>query len=287
MFGLGAALVLLSAWGVWQLIRSPLGPELVRNLLVALLGFAPLPVLGYRIRALQRASYSLHRDGIRLRWGLREVDIPMNTIEWVHPQEDLLTPLPLPWVFLPGAVLGFGRRSLPAAGPVEFMATRIRRLVLIGTPRQVYAISPENPAEFLASFEQAAEYGSLSPLAYRSVQPGSVFSLAWRLRPVRFLLLTGLALSLALLVLTSLVVPGRETISLGFSTDRLPLRPVPAGGLVLLPLLSSFFFLADLLLGLFFYRQEENRPLAYTLWAGAALTPLLFLLAALFILLAA
>jgi hypothetical protein len=53
---------------------------------------------------------------------------------------------------------------------------------------------------------------------------------------------------------------------------------------LLLPVLAGLAYAADLILGFFFYRQEERRPLAYLLWAGGVITPLAFLIAAFFIL---
>jgi uncharacterized membrane protein len=53
--------------------------------------------------------------------------------------------------------------------------------------------------------------------------------------------------------------------------------------LILLPLVSTSLFVAGLIAGLFFYREEKQRPLAMIVWASSALTSLLFLLAVLFI----
>jgi hypothetical protein len=53
---------------------------------------------------------------------------------------------------------------------------------------------------------------------------------------------------------------------------------------MLLPVLNTFIFLADLLLGLFFYRRTEAQPLAYLLWGSSILTALLFIAAVIFIL---
>lgn len=286
IFQLTAAglLALISLWAVREMTRSPLGPALVRNLLIALVAFIPLLVLSYRLRALQTASYTLQRDGIQLRWGLRAVDIPMTLVRWVHPREDLLVPLPLPWPYWPGSVLGYGLRPLRGAGRVEFLAAGIRNLVLIGTPEQVYAISPADPQAFLATYHRLAEFGSLSPLPPKSVYPTSMLSTLWINRPVRYLLISGLLLSLVLLVWVGLSVPARSQVSLGFRADKSPLQPVPIAALFLLPLLNSLFFLLDVLFGLFFYRHEHHRPLAYALWVSAAVIPLFFLIAAYFIL---
>lgn len=66
--------------------ETAVGPVFLRYLLLAGLCLLPLPLLVYRFRALQRAHYILERDGIRLRWGLRAEDIPMDQVDWVHPR---------------------------------------------------------------------------------------------------------------------------------------------------------------------------------------------------------
>lgn len=281
---LGLALLALSAWQVSRLTQSPLGLPMLASFFLALLAFIPVPLLVYRLRALLTASYALERDGIRLRWGLRQVDIPMDQVQWVHHQEDLLVPLPLPWLFWLGAVLGLGKRRLQGGAPVEFLAARTRHLVLVGTQERVYVLSPVAPDDFVDTYQTLAEYGSLFPIPARSVFPAAFISHAWSQPLIRILLVGGLLGSLALLTWVVTAVPGLQQVSLGFTPDRLPLEPVPASALLLLPFLCGFFYLVDVILGLFLYRRAEQRYLAYSLWAAGALTPLLFLLATYFIL---
>jgi hypothetical protein len=54
--------------------------------------------------------------------------------------------------------------------------------------------------------------------------------------------------------------------------------------LLLLPVINTFFVLVDLFLGFFFFRRKESLPYSYLLWGMGALTPVLFLMAAFFIL---
>jgi hypothetical protein len=89
---------------------------------------------------------------------------------------------------------------------------------------------------------------------------------------------------LALLVWVSLAIQGRGELHLGFQPDGSPGDIVPAVRLMLLPILNSSFFLVTLFLGMFFFRHEESRPMAYVIWLSSAVTNLLFLLAVFFIL---
>jgi len=283
-FHLAAMLACLAAagWGLWQAIQTGVGAGFFAYLIPLLAAAVIIPLLAYRLHALWTGSYTLEREGIRLRWGLRTEEIPMNAVAWVHPASELMIPLSLPWLRWPGAVVGV--RRLPRVGEVEFLASRTKDLILIATPTRTYAISPADPAGFLQAFQKLTEMGSLIPIAARSVYPTFLISRIWATPPARNLLLGSLGLSLGLVFVVSLSVPSRTSIHLGFQPDGSPGDVVPAVRLFLLPILNSFFLLIDLFLGLFLFRSEDSRVLAYLLWAGGILTPVLFLVGVFFIL---
>lgn len=82
--------------GVWQLTRAQIGLAFLLYLIPVFVALVLVPLFGYRAYALWRASYLIERDGILLRWGLREVSIPMDHINTVRPSEDMEVRLPLP-----------------------------------------------------------------------------------------------------------------------------------------------------------------------------------------------
>ncbi|GAP15642.1 protein containg bacterial PH domain [Longilinea arvoryzae] len=258
-------------------MQQQVGALFVIFLLLTILFYVPIPLAAYRAYALTNASYTLERDGLRLRWGLRAEDIPLPEIEWVRPAAELGFRLPLPLLAFAGGLLG--ARILPELGLVEFVASEEKNLLLVATPRKVYAISPADPGAFVHAFQRAIELGSLAPLPAYSSQPEAFLARVWRDAPARLLLLTGLGLTLGLLVLASLLIPGRAQISLGFNPAGLPLEAGPAARLLLLPVLAAFCYVADLILGLFFYRNDPQRPVAYLLWVAGVLTPLLLIFA--------
>ncbi len=281
----GVALLVLAGASVLTLIlaiQRGVSGSFTLLLLLSVLFFAPLPLVIYRGYALLNATYTIERDGLRIRWGLRAEDIPLPEIEWVRPASDLGFHLPLPPLVWSGAILG--SRDVSELGLVEFMGSDTSRLLLIATPRKVYAISPEDQRAFLRSFQYAIEMGSLMPLPAYSVRPAAFARRVWDDRPARYALLAGLLLTMALLVQVSLAIPGQQTVSLGFDPQGLPLAPVPAEQLLLLPVLGLFAYIANLVVGVFFYRRENNRPIAFMLWAAATFTPLLLIIAVIFIL---
>jgi hypothetical protein len=158
-----------SIWGFTNLTNAQVGPTFVSYLLVGLIAFAPIPYLGYRAYALVKADYYIDRDSLAILWGLRIEDIPLTDIEWVRPASDLTTPLSLPRFRMPGAVLG--RRRHSDLGAVEFIASSTRNLILIATPRHVFAISPRDAVSLVRTFARATELGSLTPTEAKSVYP--------------------------------------------------------------------------------------------------------------------
>jgi hypothetical protein len=277
-----AIFISAGAAGFWLAFQVAIGPAFLLSLLPVLAAFVGVPVLAYRFYALQQATYSLEREGIRLRWGLRVEEIPIADILWVNLASELSTQPPPPRFYWPGGVLG--RRHLPGIGEVEFLASSTKDLVVIATPGKYYAISPETPDTFVLAYQRCIEMGSLFPMPARSVYPTFIISRVWQSRLARILLLSGALLSLVLLVWVSLAIPGRSQVLFGFRPDLLGGDMAPAARLLLLPILNTFFFLSDLFLGLFYFRREEGEPVAYLLWGAGALTPLLFLVAVGFIL---
>lgn len=275
-------LILAGVAGLWQAAHASIGPVFLLYLLPSLFALGLVPLLAYRAFALQKAQYTLMRDGIRLHWGLRLEDIPMNSVLWVRKASELEQALPMPVLRWPGSVLG--NRHLPGSGEVEFLAGDPATLILIATAERVYAVSPEDPDSFLHAFHRFMELGSFNPLPARSVYPSFLLARVWNAPLARSLLLSGLGLSLVLLVWVSLAIPSRSQIFLGFDPNGNPRDQVPPVRLLLLPVLNSLIFLADFVLGLFFFRLEKNQLLAYLLWTGGALTPLLFLISVIFIL---
>lgn len=268
--------------GFWQALQANIGPVFLLWLLPILAAFVLVPLLAYRFYALQQATYTLEREGIRLRWGLRVEEIPIGSVLWVNQASQLSAPLPLPRLHWPGGVLG--QRHLPGGSEVEFMASTSKDLVVIATTGKYFAISPESPETFLMAFQRCIEMGSLSPLPARSVYPTVLLVRVWQSVPARVLLLCGGALSILLLVWVSLAIPGRAEVVFGFRPQGPSGDIVPAVQLLLLPILNTFFFLSDFFLGLFYFRKEESRSIGYLFWSAGVLTPLLFLLAVWFIL---
>jgi len=270
-----------SVWGFWNLTRAQVGPAFVTYLLIAFLAFAPLPVLGYRAYALVRADYYIDRDSLAILWGLRIEDIPLTDIEWVRPATDLTRQLALPAFRLPGAILGSRRHA--DLGLVEFIASDTKNLILIATSKRVFAISPKDSASLVRTFARATELGSLTPAASKSVYPSFIITQAWESPVARFLWMSGIFLNLGLIVWVGILIPSLSRIPFGFNAFGVPNQTASPAQLILLPLVSAFMFIVGLAAGLYFYRWEKQRSLAFIVWASSTLSAVLFLMAVLFL----
>lgn len=262
--------------------QTPLGPLFLVYLLGALFIASPTPTLSSRTYSLVRSYYEVQREGIRLKWGFREVSIPITAVEYIELAEDLLFPLEFPRLQWPGAVTG--QKTQDRLGVVEFLAAQRKELVMIGTPERVFVISPQNPKQFVLAYRKMTELGSISPIPAHSTYPSFFLVEIWRKIPMRVLLVITTILSLALFGLVAWAVPTLDAVPLGFDAEGQPLPPVSPGQLFLLPSLNILLIVASYLLSLWFYRRDEGHPLITVLWSSTTLTALLFLVAVLFIL---
>lgn len=280
---LHAALLVFLLGGISVLLvlvfSRPVGWPLVFYLLGILALITLLPLAAYRGYALLKARYTIERDGLRVRWGLRTEDLPVTEVLWVRPASDLLKALSLPRFSIPGAILGVSQHE--ELGEVEFIASSAPNMVIVSSLDKTLVLSPEDPEDFSRRFQRVIEMGSLSPIEARTAVPAAYMNQVLRDQLARVLLAAGAGLTLLLLVITSLLIPFREVVSIGYDFNGLPLPPVPSNRLLMLPVIAVFFFFLNLIAGLFLYRRGENRVISYYLWAVGVLTPLLLLVAVL------
>lgn len=251
------------------------GLPVILLLLGALLFSLPIPVLIYRLYCLLQSGYWLGRNGMRLRWGLRWVQLPFDYVVDIARADELENPLNLPRWTWPGSVVG--QTNDGELGRIEFLSSEAEQLVLLGTRDGVIAISPENAQTFVAEFKRQSERGSLRPVTPYSISPSFVLVEAWAEAWVAALLVSGAALALGLLVLVAILVPGLGAVSLG-SVDSQSAEQVAGVQLFLLPALNLFFYMGNFILGLLFYREQQGLRFSYLLWGSSVVTGVLFLL---------
>jgi len=280
---LGLTLLLLGASGsmlIFALDQQGSG-FFILALVGAILLLAPIPFILYSLYSLSKARYELNRDGLKIRWGLRSVDIPMTDIDWVRTADALQKKPPLPAWSFSGVLRGVINR--PEFGEVEYLASDQRRLLLVGTRKKTYAITPEDTNAFLKAFQSVFELGSLAPLKASSVQAGTFFSSVFKDRLARIFILLDIFLLAALLITTTILISSRQTVLFGYQVTGIQSEPAPSNRLLLLPTLNFFSLVPVFMAGFFFFRSQKTRQLSYLTLASGLITPILFFISLLFI----
>ncbi|MCD4752446.1 MAG: PH domain-containing protein [Anaerolineaceae bacterium] len=258
------------------LLRS-VGVPFVIFLLLFLGALAGIPLLGYRLFGLLKSRYIISRDGLYMRWGMREFQLPIQCIEWARTVESVAIEIPLPRFHWSGVLVG--DRVSRELGMIEFLSTGLTDLLLIATDERVYAISPRDTGEFTRALRLAMESGSLTPMESVVKFPVSIITELWENRVVKILLAAGFSFNVGLLVLVSLVIPQQTDISIGFDPVLNPLPKIPVSSLRLLSFLSILFAMVDFGLGFYFYQKEKLRPISLLLWGMSGFLPFLLIIA--------
>ncbi len=274
----GVAIILLL--GVVSILIIPLFNHsfsflFIAYLLSAFLVFIPIPLLAYRAYALFNAEYILERDGIRLKWGLRLEDIPMNEIEWVQQAKTYPHKIRYPFFQIPGALLGQVKQ--PEGKLIEFIASEKKDLVLIGLKHKIYAVSPLELEKFLTVFAEQLEYGSLAEIIPQSIYPSLIVTQIFKLPKMIWLISASFILNLILLLSAGLASTRFDQVYMSYNVLGMLEDPIPATQLMIFPILSLFFFFGGIVLSIVIYRDQSKAKLLYLLQLSNIFTCLLFL----------
>lgn len=242
---------------------------------VGLLLLIPLALAIYRIITIATTVYSLNRDTLEVKWGLRRELIPMREIAWIHPVSDFETPLPLGFTLVKGSY--YGERTVNGLGKTLFVATAPDQMVLIKLSEAYLVISPEEITSFIESWKQFSQLGSL-----QQIEPESEnLRMLWRRLMDDILakrLLLGVAISFLVLLVSTAIIVG-----LLQQVVWVSMEPVPSPRLFLLPLISLFFNVLNTLTGLFLYLQERtSKTVVYLILGWSILINVIMTLAMIF-----
>lgn len=233
----------------------------------------PLALLvSYRLYGLLTARYRLDRDGFYLTWGLNFEQIPLAAVQTLQPGSDVASNLrPGRGFWWPGCLVG--HRLVEGVGEIEFFATSTAKgMVVVRLEERALAISPPDPDGFHQSFVAAMRMGSLEPIPERSQRPDFTSARLWNDLPARVLIIAGLLIPLLLLGYLAIRAPSLPPqVPFGFDLTGAADTLAPPGRLLLLPMIGGLCWLVDLVAGVWLYRREEDRILAYVMWTTAVL----------------
>jgi hypothetical protein len=285
VLGLLAIVLILAvdAWLATTLVEHSIRPQEINLLsfLIGLLILASLPVLvvvAYETLSWFSLRYHLDRNGIAIRWTGAEQIIPLGDVKAIVPGAQFgATLVRRRGIHWPGHERGDG--LVPGVGRTRFLSTRpaVEQLLLI-TPGQAFAISPEDPDGFLKGFEARLAMGP-NRLLERELRYASWRRLSlWTDRTARILLGAALAINLGLFAYLAARFPRLDLqLPLHFSSLGQADRIGPKVELFSLPIIGLIILGTNLLLGLLLYRRE--RAGSYLLWGAAAAAQTLFWLA--------
>ena len=269
-------LIILMLASLWSATTWAEGSIFVLFMVLIVILTVAIPFVLYRGYALLHARYIVEREGLRIRWGLRTEDIPLGDIEWIRRANESGYSITPPFLSWPGAILG--ERSNEDLGKIEFLASDHKKLILVVTHHKTFAISPQNPREFENVFQRSFEMGSLFPIESQSTRPAAFFQMVLKDKYAKYLLPMNVGLTLLLWLVSGFIIVNNPLLPLGFSPQGVPLDRVPSQQLLLIPILGLFVLVFNLILGLFFFRQEDTFQISYLLWFGGVITPFLLLI---------
>jgi hypothetical protein len=244
-------------------------------IIAGLLLLIPLSLTIYRIITIATTVYSITRDALEVKWGLRREFIPIGEIEWVHPVSDFETPLPLGFTLIRGSY--YGETIIKGLGKTLFVATAPEQMVLVKLNQAYLVISPEDKEAFTQSYTQLSQLGSLQDVQSESENLRMLWGRVMDdLRAKRFLI--GGAVSLAVLIVSAAVI-----VAITSQVVWVSMEVVPPARLFLLALFGLLFSILNTLLGLFLYLQERTgKTVVYLIWGWSILTNVILSLAMIF-----
>lgn len=276
--GIFVALLLgVILFSVMQLSSAPISAWVILWVILALLCVPLTLIVVYKLYGLWTAVYRLDRDGFYLTWGLAKEQVPVANIRALHAADDVAPGLkPSRGMWWPGCMNG--RTHVDGLGEVEFFATTgSEGLLVVELEGRALAISPYDPAIFRQDFYEMIRMGSLEQIPAISQRPDFYFSRLWADYVARILIIVGIMLPLLLLGFLALRAPSLPPqVPFGFSVSGTPDPLTPPGRLLLLPVICSFCTLADLVAGVWVYRRDADRPMAYAIWGSALIVGGLF-----------
>ena len=266
-----AALVAAISLSIAQLgqgLISPISLIWIGLLLLAL----PLALLVInRLYGLVTARYRVDRDGLYVQWGMSYEQIPLDMISEVGPLREIdgasgeEPRRPKFGFWWPGCMVGRSK-----GGVLDFFSTTRPLTVIRMTTGRALAISPPDTEAFQGAIFNATRMGSLEAIPERSVRADFLVTRVWSDRLARGLILAGLIIPLLLLGTLVILAPSLpELVRFGFGPAGQPTPLAPPGRLLLLPMIAGLVWIADLVLGAWFFGNDSDHPVAYALWGAA------------------
>ena len=281
LFPICAGMIALEIYLLRHFDVTQVGLQFFLLLIALLLIAVPLVFLLYRLYSLLFSYYRLERDGLHIKWGMRTEVIPLNAIEWIRTPMEMTEDVPWSVLPMPGAYLG--TVTVHDRLTYEFLASDTKTMLFLGTPRYIYAISPQDPSAFLNGFERILQMGALENVNWTTTRPGNWLLEAWQNKPGRYSTILSLILLITLYIFVGLRFQVGGTISLTFSPTGEPLEEISSTNMLVVPLAATIIWITGSVLGMILFRKKENRRISEIIWCSLTAAVLQCLAAAVMI----
>lgn len=278
LIALAIVCVLLAATGmlITYIAGQPFSLSTFGLSIGVLVCLSALGIASYWTAATLGLRYRVDRNGIRIWWGGSQWTIPMDHIQTITSVKRLgdeeLRGLRSHRAWLGG----WTRRKSLHDGRVVIWRSNVELedSLAVLTASHVYIISPEQPEEFIRSWQERRFLGKTQNWREEEKRAHWLSSPIWSDRVVWGLMGGTLVTSLALFGTMALAYPRLpERLALHFNVLGQPDRIGERSEILYLPVLALAMLLVDLSLGFALYRRD--RVAAYLIWAGGILLQML------------
>jgi len=263
----------ISIFGFTFFPRQEPGPVFFLSFILTILFLVPVAFILYRCYGLLSSSYTLTRDRLQIKWGLRQEIIPLSEINWVHTPQEMPEEIPWPFLPIPGAYLG--KVHTASGETIEFMASDIKKMIFVGTSKGVYGISPADPKEFLDGFQRVLQMGSVFEPTHQTIRPADWIAASWE----NYIARRSFVFSAVFLVLMFLWVGFRFS---GLENSRISSTnetAFPIRNILILPFLAGVFWVIDMGIGVRLYKSDKLKRIAELIWSSGGIITFLFFIA--------
>ncbi len=267
----------VSIFGFRYFSQQEPGIAFFLSFIFSILLLIPFAFSLYRSYSLYNGLYTLARDSLTIKWGLRREIIPLSEINWIRTPVEMKENVPWPFMPMPGAYAG---KVLTESGQeIEFMASNIRTMLFVGTAHGIFGISPRKPQQFLEGFERVLQMGVLAEPPHQSVKPVDWIASSWGNRIARLSLIYSVVFFSLLSLWIGFRFSAARGVDVEFTAEGIASQRLPARNILLLPILSIAIWLVNLIVGVQLYKNERLKPVAEMVWSSSAAILFLILIA--------
>lgn len=263
----------ISIFGFTFFPRQEPGLIFFLSFILSILFLIPVAFIVYRCYGLLSSSYTLTRDRLQIKWGLRQEIIPLSEINWIHTPQEMSEEIPWPFLPMPGAYLG--KVHTASGEEIEFMASNIKKMIFVGTSKGIYGISPADPEKFLDGFQRVLQMGSVFEPAHQTIKPTDWIAASWENHIARHSFVFSAIFLVLMFLWVGFRFSGVENSRLNSGSEMSFLMR----RILILPFLAGIFWIINMGIGVRLYKSDKLKQIAELIWSSGVIITFLFFIA--------